>query len=224
MSEPQSKIETTRSPAIPPTAIEFKPSDFDFDHPPADPVQECKRWFEDATRLPIPSPNAMHLATVGTDGRPSIRTVLLRGFDESGAVFFTNRQSRKGLDLKGHPYAALHFHWDHIDRQIRIEGIVTPTSDEQSDAYFAGRPRAHQLGAWASEQSRPLANRAAFDVRFNEADRRFSGSVVSRPPHWGGYRVALGTIEFWQGHAARLHDRVVYQRSGTSWNITRLFP
>lgn len=210
--------------------LTFQPVAMNFEQPPADPVAEIRRWLEEASQLAIPNPNAMSLATVNADGVPSLRIVLLRGLDEHGAVFFTNRLSRKGIELSERPKAALLFHWDLLDRQIRIEGAVTNTTEQHDDAYFSERPRGNQIGAWASEQSQPLPNRTLFDERVAEFENRFAGKDVTRPPHWGGYRVALESIEFWQAHSERLHDRVVYTKSdsscgsGSRWNIGRLFP
>ena len=167
----------------------------------------------------------MMLATVDPDGRPSARTVLLKGFDERGAVFFTNTESRKGLALAAHPHAALTFHWDALERQLAIEGDVTPVGDDEADAYFATRPRDSQLGAWASAQSRPLSSRSVLEIAFQDAETRFAGGDVPRPPHWGGYRVELATIIFWQGRPSRLHDRIRYSRDGEgAWGLHRLYP
>jgi pyridoxamine 5'-phosphate oxidase len=171
----------------------------------------------------------MTLATVDADGRPSARIVLLKAIDTregGGAVFYTNRDSRKGAALKAHPRAALLFHWDALDRQVRIEGAVTEVSDAESDGYFATRPRLSQISAWASKQSRAVSGgREALEAAASEIEQRFAGKPVSRPPHWGGYRVAIEVIEFWQGHPFRLHDRAVYtrQRNG-SWKTQRLYP
>jgi pyridoxamine 5'-phosphate oxidase len=214
-----------RSPAkVPPAPIGFTPLPMDFEHPPADPVVEFRRWFDEACMLPMPNPNAMTLATVDASGAPSARIVLLRGIDERGALFFTNRQSRKGTALEAVPRAALLFHWDLLDRQIRIEGRVTHATEAESDGYHAARPRESQIGAWASDQSRPVASRAAFEARIAETEARFAGGPVPRPPHWGGYRVSLDSIEFWQGHPYRLHDRIVYAARAGGWSTTRLFP
>ncbi len=151
--------------------------------------------------------------------------VLLKGFDERGAVFYTNSESRKGIDLAACPRAALLFHWDSMERQIRIEGAVTCVSDEEADAYFASRRRESRIGAWASAQSRPCASREELDAAYDEQAKRFEGGDVPRPPHWFGYRIALEHIEFWQGGDARLHDRVVYDRGdGGSWTIQRQWP
>jgi pyridoxamine 5'-phosphate oxidase len=198
----------------------------DFDRPPADPVPVFEAWFEDArASMPTPNPNAMTLATVGPDGRPEARIVLLKGFDARGAVFFTNRTSRKGEALAAHPRAALLFHWDHLDRQVRIEGEVRPTSEAESDEYFASRPRESRINAWASRQSRPIATRAALEAMQAEVEARFAGGEVPRPPHWGGYRVGLGRIEFWEGDKVRLHDRIAYVADGQGgFTVERLCP
>ncbi len=199
----------------------------DFDHPPADPIALLNQWIAEADDIGLPNPNAMALATVDADGRPSARMVLLKGLDERGAVFFTNYNSRKGLALAVKPLAALLFHWDPMNRQVRVEGAVTPTSDAEADAYFATRPRQSQIGAWASRQSEAAKNRAELDAAFAEQEKRFEGKPVFRPPHWGGFRVRLEAIEFWQGHMFRLHDRIVYrpeaQKPGV-WRVQRLFP
>jgi pyridoxamine 5'-phosphate oxidase len=209
----------------------------DFDHPPADPLAWFERWFAEArtkyAAIGLPNPHAMTLATVDGDGRPSARIVLLKGVharDGGGVVFYSNRESRKGTALAANPRAALLFHWDALDRQVRIEGAVTRVSDAESDAYFATRPLDSQLGAWASRQSQPLESREALEIAVAEVMDRFAdainaGGKIPRPPHWGGYRVAIESIEFWQGHPFRLHDRVVYthQRDG-SWQTQRLFP
>ena len=197
----------------------------DFDRPPANPIEPFLAWLRDAERLDLPNPNAMSLATVDPDGRPSVRIVLLKGFDERGAVFFTNCRSRKGRALEAHPRAALHFHWDPLHRQVTIEGAVTRVSDEESDAYFATRPRASQLGAWASRQSEPAAARGELDAAFAAMEKRFEGRDVTRPPHWGGYRVALERIAFWEARAFRMHDRIVYTPDDAGgWRVQRLYP
>jgi pyridoxamine 5'-phosphate oxidase len=197
----------------------------DFDHPPADPVPVFEQWFAEAQRLPTPNPNAMTLATVDADGAPSARVVLLRGFSAEGARFFTNRQSRKGRALAANARAALLFHWDLLDRQVRIEGRVSLASDAESDEYFAQRPVDSRVNAWASDQSEPVANRAELERRAAELTARFASGDVPRPPHWGGYRVSLDRIEFWQGDKYRLHDRIVYTREASGvYAVTRLCP
>ena len=197
----------------------------DFDHPPADPVPLFERWFDEAQRLPTPNPNAMTLATIDADGAPSARIVLLRGFSREGARFFTNRQSRKGRALAANARAALLFHWDLLDRQVRIEGRVSLASDAESDEYFAQRPVDSRVNAWASDQSEPVASRAELERRAADLAARFAGGDVPRPPHWGGYRVSLDRIEFWQGDKYRLHDRIVYMRQPDgAYTATRLCP
>jgi pyridoxamine 5'-phosphate oxidase len=198
----------------------------DFDHPPADPVEQFHRWFaEAAERGKTPNPHAMTLATVDADGRPAARIVLLKQFDSDGAVFFTNYQSAKGEALAAHPRAELLFFWDHLDRQVRMSGPVMKVSPAESDAYFATRPRGSQIGAWASAQSQPVDSRAALEQQFNQTQERFGDGPVPRPAHWGGYRVAVQQVEFWQGQVNRLHDRVVYiKQTDGSWTAQRLQP
>ena len=206
------------------TPLTFTPSQMDFDHPPTDPMTAARAWIDEALNLPTPNPNTVYVASVDSDGKPSLRAVLLRAFDGEGAVFFTNHQSRKGRELLAQRHAALLMHWDHLDRQLRIEGSVESTGDALNDQYFRERPRENQLGAWASEQSQPLADRASFDARYQSFEKRFAGNDVPRPPHWGGFRIRPVTIEFWQGHPARLHDRIVYRRSDDRWMVNRLYP
>ncbi len=197
----------------------------DFDNPPADPVAQVTAWLEEATGTALINPHAMTLATVDPDGNPSARTVLLKGFDERGAVFYTNRNSRKGRALAAHPRAALLLHWDPLRRQVGIEGGVTQVDDAESDAYFATRPRGAQLGAWVSQQSEPVENRAVLEADVEAMTRRFEGGPVPRPPHWSGFRVALERIELWQGRTDRLHDRLVYTRDENgAWTTQRLSP
>ena len=197
----------------------------DFDNPPADPVAQVTAWLEEATGTALINPHAMTLATVDPDGNPSARTVLLKGFDERGAVFYTNRNSRKGRALAAHPRAALLLHWDPLRRQVGIEGGVTQVDDAESDAYFATRPRGAQLGAWVSQQSEPVESRAVIEADVEAMTRRFEGGPVPRPLHWSGFRVALERIELWQGRTDRLHDRLVYTRDENgAWTTQRLSP
>jgi pyridoxamine 5'-phosphate oxidase len=190
-----------------------------------DPFDLFDQWFAEARASEPNDPNAMALATADAAGRPSVRMVLLKGHGRDGFVFYTNREGRKAADLAANPNAALLFHWKSLRRQIRIEGPVTLASDAESDAYFASRGRDSQLGAWASDQSRPLDDRATFEARFAEVQARFEGQDVPRPHFWGGYRVTPRSIEFWQDRAHRLHERRVFT-PGTdgSWSEGLLFP
>jgi pyridoxamine 5'-phosphate oxidase len=194
-----------------------------------DPVRQFGRWFDEAVKAEVPEVNAMTLATIGADGRPSARIVLLKGFDERGFVFFTNYASRKGRDLAANAAAALVFFWVELERQVRIEGIVTKVDDAESVAYFASRPRLARIGAWASPQSEPIDGRAALEANFAamEAQYRDAGDDVPRPPHWGGYRLEPDVLEFWQGRPSRLHDRIRYRRGAENpeiWTKDRLAP
>jgi pyridoxamine 5'-phosphate oxidase len=189
-----------------------------------DPLELFTRWFEEARNQGTAEPNAMALATATPGGAPSARMVLLNGFDERGLTFFTNYDSRKGRELDANPKASLCIHWVALDEQIRIEGAVERVSDNESDAYFASRPRGSQLGAWASEQSQVLPSRETLEERYRDIERRFEDRPVARPPFWGGYRVVPRRIEFWYGRPDRLHDRVLYVRDGSSWRIERLYP
>ena len=189
-----------------------------------DPHALFDTWLKEAEASEPNDPNAVTLATVDADGRPSARMVLLKGHDQRGFVFYTNGESRKAAALTAHPVAALLFHWKSLRRQVRIEGAVTPVDAAESDAYFASRGRDSQLGAWASEQSRPLDRRETFESRFEEMKARFEGGDVPRPPHWGGWRVTPERIEFWQDRAHRLHERRLFTASGDGWTEGLLYP
>lgn len=189
-----------------------------------DPFTQFAAWFAEAEEAGQPEPEAMALATTGPDGAPQVRFVLMRGFDARGFVFHTNYNSRKGEDLATNPAAALAFRWWTLGRQVRITGPVARLDAAESDSYFATRPRGAQLGAWASAQSEPIGERAALERQLAEAEARYAGGAVPRPPYWGGYRVAADSVEFWQGRPDRLHDRLVYTRAPSGWSVTRLSP
>jgi len=172
----------------------------------------------------LPEPTAFALATVGDGGQPSVRILLLKGVDERGFVFYTNYASRKGSELLAHPLAAMCFHWQPLERQVRVEGRTEPVTTEEADAYFATRARGSQIGAWASKQSRPMEHTGALDERVREMESRFAGGAVPRPPHWGGYVVRPDRIEFWYGARFRLHERVTYVREGNTWRKGMLYP
>jgi pyridoxamine 5'-phosphate oxidase len=190
----------------------------------ADPLVQFARWFDEAVKAKIPEPNAMSAATVGTNGRPSSRIVLLKEFDHRGFTWFTNYHSRKGCELLRNQFAALLFHWVELERQVRIEGQVEKISDGESDAYFQQRPLKSRLGALASAQSQPISDRAALESQYARAVEKY-GSSPSRPEYWGGYRVVPDTMEFWQGRDSRLHDRIQYSLlEDGSWKVRRLQP
>jgi pyridoxamine 5'-phosphate oxidase len=195
-------------------------------NPPEDPWALFAEWYKLADAAEPNDPNAMALATVGAHAMPSIRVVLLKAWDPKGMVFFTNRESRKGEQMKAIPQAALCLHWKSLHRQIAAEGLVSEVSEAESETYFASRPRDSQIGAWASQQSRPLADRILLEARMGEFEETFEGKTVPRPPYWGGYRLTPLMIEFWQQRDFRLHDRVVYRRPHVKalWTIGRLYP
>ena len=192
----------------------------------ADPLALFAEWYAEAEKTEPNDPTAMALATVGPDGTPSLRMVLLKGFDAQGFVFYTNHDSRKGLHLTAHPKAALLFHWKSLRRQVRMEGPVSQTTAQEADAYFDTRPRGSQIGAWASDQSRPLESRFALEKRVAEFGARHLVGKVPRPPHWSGFRLQPLLIEFWQDQPFRLHDRLEYSRASASapWSTRTLYP
>ena len=192
-----------------------------------DPLELFQEWFARARavdRSLLPEPTAMALATTDSDGRPGVRMVLLKDADERGFVFYTNTESRKGRELLSNPQAALCFHWQPLELQVRIEGEAERVSDAEADAYFASRARVSQLGAWASSQSRVMAQDEDLEVRLREMDRRFEGAVVPRPAYWSGFRVVPTRFEFWRNRPFRLHDRQLYERFEGGWRVTRLYP
>jgi pyridoxamine 5'-phosphate oxidase len=189
-----------------------------------DPIIQFRRWFEEAKAAAQPEPEAMALATSGAAGEPSVRFVLLRGFDERGFVFYTNGNSRKGREMEANPVAALAWRWWVLERQVRVSGSVEPIAPAESDAYFSTRPRGAQLGAWASAQSEVLSTRAALDREVEVVAARFADGPVPRPPWWGGFRVRPFELELWQGRPDRLHDRVRYRMDMDGWRRERLSP
>ena len=188
------------------------------------PFAQFTVWMDEAIAAEALEPTAMNVATAGTDGRPSSRMVLLKGFDQKGFVFFTNHNSRKGRQLTENPFAALNFFWPELERQVNISGAVTKVSDEESDEYFASRPYLSRIGAWASEQSQEISSRTVVMARAAKFTAKYALGTVPRPPHWGGFRVSPDRIEFWQGRPNRLHDRIVYTLTGSEWRIARLSP
>ncbi len=192
----------------------------------ADPILALTRWLDEAYAAPerVAEPNAMALATVDTDGHPSVRIVLLRGLDRRGLRFFTSYDSRKGRELIARPFAAANFWWAALERQVRVEGEVRRIDEDESDRYFASRPRGHRLAAWASEQSEPVESRAVLDERMAHFDERFAGEEIERPHSWGGFLIVPRSIEFWQGRANRMHDRLLYRREREEWVRVRLQP
>ena len=189
-----------------------------------DPIRLFDTWFAEARASEPNDPEAMALATADAAGRPSVRMVLLKGHDDCGFVFYTNLDSRKGGELAANPEASLLFHWKSLRRQVRVEGPIEPVSDAEADAYFASRGRDSRLGAWASDQSRPLENRATFEARFEDMRARFEGGDVPRPPRWSGFRVIPRAIELWQDRAHRLHERRLFVRTGGGWDEGMLYP
>lgn len=191
-----------------------------------DPLSLFADWFAEAETSEVNDPNGMALATADSQGRPSLRMVLLKGYDADGFVFYTNLESKKGRQLAENPNAALLFHWKSLRRQVRLEGPVTPVSDEEADAYFATRARQSQIGAWASEQSRPCEGRFELEKRVAKYAAKFNIGTVPRPPHWSGFRLSPRYVEFWKDGAFRLHDRQVFRRpdADAPWTVERLFP
>lgn len=192
--------------------------------PPSDPLDIFRRWFAEAEDSEPNNPNAMALASVGETGLPSLRMVLLKDYDETGFVFYTNFESRKGTQILANPQAAGLFYWKSLGRQVRLEGPVTQVTEAEADAYFASRPRQSRIGAWASAQSRPLSGKLELERKVAEYALKYAIGEIPRPPHWSGFRIAPVRIEYWQEGAFRLHDRLVYLREGEAWRTERLYP
>lgn len=189
-----------------------------------DPIQEFEEWMDAAIKAGLSEPNAMTVATATADGKPSARVVLLKEFNNDGFIFFTNYNSRKGKELKANPFAAVLFDWHDIERQVRIEGMVEKLSEEESDEYFNSRPESAKIGAWASPQSRIIKNRYELEKLQEEIEEQFDEMPVHRPGHWGGFLIRPAAIEFWQGRANRMHDRIVYYKTEEGWTMHRLAP
>lgn len=217
MVEPSERVRTMRT--------EYENAGLDIGDVDPDPMVTFEAWFAAAVAGDLSEPNAMVVSAVGPQGAPSSRTVLLKGYDARGFVFYTNYESRKGRELVANPACSLLFPWYPLHRQVRIEGLAEQVSAEESDAYFALRPRESQLGAWASHQSSEVADRAELDASYGEVERRFDGVDVPRPPHWGGFLVRPRMVEFWQGRRGRMHDRIVCRRPDAGpWERLRLAP
>lgn len=189
-----------------------------------DPFRQFEKWFQEAEAAKIAEPNAMTLCTATREGRPSARTVLLKGLDGRGFVFFSNYESRKGRELHENPHATLVFPWVALERQVIVEGKVTKVPREESEAYFHSRPRASQLGAWVSQQSSIISGRSVLEQSLKALEQKYAGAEVPLPPHWGGWRLAPETVEFWQGRRRRLHDRLRFRRDKDGWSVERLAP
>ncbi|HYV91317.1 MAG TPA: pyridoxamine 5'-phosphate oxidase [Chitinophagales bacterium] len=204
---------------------EYEATPLDEDSILKNPVEQFRIWFEDAVRSKLPEPNAMALATANVDFKPSVRMVLLKGIEDNAFIFFTNYNSRKGKELLWNPYATLLFFWNELHRQVRIEGRVKKIPAEESDRYFQLRPEGSQLSAMISPQSEVIAGRKFLEEKLSDAEKEFSGKQIPRPEHWGGYKVIPQTIEFWQGRASRLHDRILFTLvNENEWKIERLAP
>ncbi|MDX2302336.1 MAG: pyridoxamine 5'-phosphate oxidase [Microscillaceae bacterium] len=190
----------------------------------ADPITQFKKWMDEAIQAELPEPTAMTVSTVTKEGKPHSRILLLKGVDERGMVFFSNYLSEKGEDMAANPFVCLNFFWPELERQVRVEGEVSKISDQESEVYFASRPRGSQIGAWVSPQSQVIESREVLEEKIAEFNAKFEGQAIPKPPHWGGYLLVVDKVEFWQGRPSRLHDRIVYQKNQQAWKIFRVAP
>jgi pyridoxamine 5'-phosphate oxidase len=204
--------------------VQYETAGLDLADLAATPIQQWHRWYDDAVEAGVAEPNAMTVSSNDAEGQPDARVVLAREVNDEGIVFYTNYESAKGIQLAGAPFASAVFAWLDLHRQVRVRGEIEVVSSEESDAYFASRPRESQIGAWASAQSQVIAGREELEAAVVEMTQRFMGGDVPRPPHWGGLRIVPSTVEFWQGRPSRLHDRFRYAWAGTQWSISRLAP
>ena len=204
--------------------VQYETAGLDLADLAATPIQQWHRWYDDAVEAGVAEPNAMTVSSNDAEGQPDARVVLAREVNDEGIVFYTNYESAKGVQLAGAPFASAVFAWLDLHRQVRVRGEIEVVSSEESDAYFASRPRESQIGAWASAQSQVITGREELDAAVVEMTQRFMGGDVPRPPHWGGIRIVPSTVEFWQGRPSRLHDRFRYAWAGTQWSISRLAP
>ncbi|CAB5014191.1 unannotated protein [freshwater metagenome] len=204
--------------------VQYETAGLDLADLAATPIQQWHHWYDDAVEAGVAEPNAMTVSSIDAEGQPDARVVLAREVNDEGIVFYTNYESAKGIQLAGVPFVSAVFAWLDLHRQVRVRGEIEVVSSEESDAYFASRPRESQIGAWASAQSQVITGREELDAAVVEMTQRFMGGDVPRPPHWGGLRIVPSTVEFWQGRPSRLHDRFRYAWAGTQWSISRLAP
>ena len=204
--------------------VQYETAGLDLADLAATPIQQWHHWYDDVVEAGVAEPNAMTVSSIDAEGQPDARVVLAREVNDEGIVFYTNYESAKGIQLAGAPFASAVFAWLDLHRQVRVRGEIEVVSSEESDAYFASRPRESQIGAWASAQSQVITGREELEAAVAEMTQRFMGGDVPRPPHWGGLRIVPSTVEFWQGRPSRLHDRFRYAWAGTQWSISRLAP
>ncbi len=203
---------------------EYSKAALDIHETTDNPVEQFRNWFDEARKALIPEPSAMTVSTASPEGRPSARVLLLKDITEQGFVFFTNYNSRKGKEIENNPFASLTFFWPELERQVRIEGKLEKVAPEVSDNYFNSRPRGSRIGAWASPQSEEIPDRDTLEIREKELKEKFEGQEIPRPEHWGGYELIPDRLEFWQGRESRLHDRIVYRKTGSGWSRKRIAP